>query len=107
MLTNSLTAKFCWIPILSAIFISLFVWIGSWIMYAFGELVEDIHIMAFNERTVEQHSNDSVEQPPKITYEESTNLRKANQCDCGEMYYGLFCPVCGKRTKEQSKIQKI
>ncbi len=38
-------AELCWIPVVSAIVGPIFVWIGSWAMYAFGEFVEDTHAM--------------------------------------------------------------
>lgn len=35
------------------------------------------------------------------TDEPKINLRKSTQCECGELYYGLYCPVCGKSSKTQ------
>ena len=32
--------EFCWIPLVSAIVGPAFIWVGSWTLYAFGELVE-------------------------------------------------------------------
>lgn len=31
----------CWIPLVSAIVLPFLIWISSWILYAFGELVEN------------------------------------------------------------------
>ena len=69
------------VPILSLL--------SSWILYALGELVEDIHEIRnqINSKNKDNHSQTI----------DATSLRKASQCECGEMFYGLYCPVCGKR----------
>ncbi len=41
--------ELCWIPLAAAIVGPLFVWIGSWALYAFGEFVEDVHAIRNNE----------------------------------------------------------
>ena len=43
LVSNNQTEAFCWIPLVSAIVGPVFVWIGGWAMYAFGEFVEDTH----------------------------------------------------------------
>ena len=43
LLENKRTIEYCWIPIVSAVVGPLFIWICSWVIYAFGELVEDTH----------------------------------------------------------------
>ena len=40
LVSDDYTAELCWIPLVGAIVGPIFVWIGSWVMYAFGELVE-------------------------------------------------------------------
>ena len=45
LVADDWTAELCWIPLVSAIAGPVFVWIGSWAMYAFGEFVEDTHAM--------------------------------------------------------------
>ena len=45
LVSDDWTAELCWIPLVGAIIAPIFVWIGSWVMYAFGEFVEDIHAM--------------------------------------------------------------
>ena len=44
MLANDMDAA-CLIPIAGAIVGPVFVWLGSWVMYAFGEFVEDVHAL--------------------------------------------------------------
>lgn len=43
LLFDELTAHLCWIPLVGAVVWPVFIWIGSWAMYAFGEFVEDTH----------------------------------------------------------------
>ena len=80
-------------------------WLGSWILYAFGELVEDVHAMRDKEGTTKETSSsekETLENNSQTTTENSNiNLRKATQCECGELYYGLHCPICGKSSKKQ------
>ena len=45
LVVEEYTAELCWIPLVSAVAGPVFIWIGSWAMYAFGEFVEDIHAM--------------------------------------------------------------
>ena len=45
LLCDRYTAEFFWIPLVSALIGPIFIWIGSWAMYAFGEAVEDIHAL--------------------------------------------------------------
>ena len=78
-------AEFCWIPLVGAIIVPIFVWIGSWAMYAFGEFVEDIHAMRNKEGTTKE-VNAKREAEMKAKYEakkrQSARLREkqnANQ----------------------------
>ena len=54
LVSDDWTAYLCWIPLVGAIVGPVFVWIGSWTMYAFGEFVEDIHAMRDKEGTTEE-----------------------------------------------------
>ena len=42
LVSDDWTAELCWIPLVGAIVGPIFVWLGSWAMYAFGEFVEDV-----------------------------------------------------------------
>lgn len=42
LVSDEWTAYFCWIPILAAIVGPVVVWVGSWAIYAFGEMVQGI-----------------------------------------------------------------
>ena len=54
LVADDWTAEFCWIPLVGAIIAPIFVWIGSWAMYAFGEFVEDIHAIRDKEGTTKE-----------------------------------------------------
>ena len=43
LVSDDWTAELCWIPLVGAIVGPIFVWLGSWAMYAFGEFIEDTH----------------------------------------------------------------
>ena len=42
LIADDHTAEFCIIPIVAAIIGPILVWIGSWTLYAFGEIVQGI-----------------------------------------------------------------
>lgn len=48
------TASLCWIPLVGAVVGPVLVWVESWLLYAFGEFVEDIHAMRDKEGTTEE-----------------------------------------------------
>ena len=88
-------------------------WISSWILYAFGQLVEDTHEIRFKEdstaRTktkydVEEKVQHENEAPVQDSEEKAK--RKVIQCECGEIYYGLYCPICGKSSKTQAPLNQ-
>lgn len=96
-------------------------WVSSWVLYAFGELVEKTcdnesnnyyiakQINEINEnvkllanpmvREAEKTSKHKVEE--KIEEIADINLKKAVQCECGELHYAMYCPVCGKKSPKQ------
>lgn len=45
LVSDRWTAYFCWIPLVFAIVGPFLIWLSSWLLYAFGEMVEDIHAM--------------------------------------------------------------
>ncbi len=46
--------------------------------------------------------SDVIVEPAFLTVNQAEQpSRKAIQCDCGEMFYGVFCPVCGQKAKTQ------
>ena len=48
------TVEFCWIPLVGAIVGPVFVWIGSWVTYAFGEYIEDTKSIRYNTAIIAQ-----------------------------------------------------
>lgn len=90
------------------------------VLYALGELVEKTTANEQNTReilnilksvpfqrnvqnesvasTSKEYQNEEAVVPPQIS------LKKACQCECGEMFYGLHCPVCGRKAQSQNTI---
>lgn len=70
LLANDYTAKLCWIPVVVAIVASFFIWISSWAIYAFGELVDKVsdieRNIRFGKRKSEAQLNDDYERISKI-----------------------------------------
>ena len=67
--------------------------IMSLFIYGFGALISDVRMIR------EKLCDEPViqEEAEEITsVEKQVNLKKAAQCECGELYYVRFCPVCGK-----------
>lgn len=91
-------------------------WISSWLLYAFGELVEKTRANENNTRqilSVLQSSSDTAHQKNVFAEtisqtasvknsQESFSLKNMTQCECGKLFYGIYCPVCGKKVTVQS-----
>ena len=41
---------------------------------------------------------------PTTPSPQKDNLRKATQCVCGEMYYGMYCPSCGRKAGQPKRF---
>ena len=54
LVSDEWTAEFCWIPLVGAIVAPVLVWVESWMLYAFGEFVEDIHAIRDKEGTTKE-----------------------------------------------------
>lgn len=102
---------FILISLLIAIVGPIVAYVGSWILYAFGELVEKTcnnenntrqillklsevsmeEAIKFVETASDMPRTEKAEQPA------TSNVYKATQCECGELHYARYCPVCGKK----------
>jgi len=65
--------------------------VSTWILYAFGQLVEDVHAMRDEEGTT-QEVNARREAEEKVEQE----ANKSHICKCGERFYGDTCTICGR-----------
>ena len=54
LVADDWTAELCWIPLVGAIVGPVLVWVESWVLYAFGEFVEDIHAIRDKEGTTKE-----------------------------------------------------
>ena len=67
-------------------------WVSSWILYAFGELVEDVHfIRNKEERTVVDNKLNTV--APKV-YKSNPNNKTTHPITVVPSNTGYKCPVC-------------
>ena len=83
-------------------------YVGSWILYAFGELVEDVHAIRNKEGTTEEKAKREIETRAKLEAEEKATLSamvffcsKCNQTFIGRDYKESDrpeCPNCKKET---------
>lgn len=80
LVSKNRTADLCWIPLVSAIVGPVFVWIGSWPVYAFGQFVEDTHAMRSKYYpTAEEKANRQAEEEAKRKAEEQATKREAEK----------------------------
>ncbi len=90
----------------------LVAWIGSWILYAFGQIAEDVHAMRNKEgTTTEVKAKREAEQSAKREIEERTRWQEESKSqkfelsDDGDIniepsdddYIEFTCPKCGER----------
>ncbi len=98
LLMDEWTAYLCWIPLVSAIAGPIPVWIGSWAIYAFGELVEDVHAMRNKEGTTEEEKA-KCEEKEKARQEakrKKASAKSEKHMQQGIIYEGTgyICPSC-------------
>ena len=78
--------------------------VSTWILYAFGQLVEDTHVIrevAIYNINKQKNKDENLSSTSNAS--KKATLRTATQCECGELHYGWYCPVCGKRSQNQGK----
>ncbi len=80
-----------WIPLVGAIVGPVFIWIGSWAMYAFGEFVEDIHAMRDKEGTTKE-----VNAKHKAEMKAKYVAKKRAKREADDEYNDITCPKCGE-----------
>ena len=64
-------------------------WLSVILLYGFGKLVEDVNVIRCS-------SNEN----RKIVFGDDQNMphfKQASECECGELFYGMYCPSCGKK----------
>lgn len=85
--------------ILTAVLGSLLSWVSSFVLYGFGQLVENSDILVESGRTTnaklrEQVNLTSVTKQVDVSYSDS--LHKWRCDSCGKMISSSPCPYCGK-----------
>lgn len=80
IVTDEWKASFWWIPIIGAIAGPISVWLGCWALYAFGQLVEDVHALRSNKSLESIERNISIlAEPQKKQAEENRKKAAAEQ----------------------------
>ena len=114
MIFNDMASS-CWIPLLVALVVSFFTWIGSLTMYAFGELVDNSYkaVCAGNDnQSINQSTNKEKTEridktkpadlrkkaKAKRTYSEKTVVnQEAVEEEAEDFYVDITCPNCSKK----------
>ena len=48
LIADRLTAAYCWIPLVIAIAGPFLIWVGCWVVYAFGDIAQGVHNVDIN-----------------------------------------------------------
>ena len=89
----------------------LVAWVSSWVLYAIGLSAEkscqnELRTKQILQILESKNINSVKDNDNKIEQNlRSEPKRKAIQCECGELYYGLFCSVCGKKASGNPHFQ--
>ena len=113
LLFDEWTVYYCWIPLVSAIFGPIFIWISCWGLYAFGELVDNA-TEATNHKKSEKVKNKTPQtnNKPSIktsSQKNSTEIqnKQTENVDSDENFVDVDCPKCGETISvlaDQTKI---
>ena len=105
-----ITKKFFLWGILVIIIGSLMSWIGSWVLYGFGQLIENSDILVSRNFKSEKRSSRIMPAKNIVGQKDSANTATSNsvkssvhqwRCDsCGSMISENICPVCGRNYEE-------
>ena len=94
-----INANLTLIGILIMIIGPIIAFISTWILYAFGQIVEDIHSMYQIKSLEAAEARASRTKNASSSIKQKATLDRAIQCECGELHYGWYCPVCGRKTQ--------
>ena len=100
LVADDWTAYLCWIPLVAAIVGPIIVWIGSWTMYAFGELVDNSTHKQNNKKTSIANKQKSDKITSNIVSKSNQNAMAKNTPKNNDFeeddYYDIECPNCGE-----------
>lgn len=84
LISDDLTMDLCWIPLVSAVVCPFIIYINSWLLYAFGEAVENLSNInnVVQKKTNSQNDNNQLQ----VTTTDSDENDNAE----------FVCPQCGK-----------
>lgn len=102
LVADDWTAYLCWIPLVAAIVIPFIIWVGSWAMYAFGQLVDDTQDSKELLKKIEGNTKShELSAPPNFFVKPNENKETSPSthkwlCDgCGNMRTQTPCEHCG------------
>ena len=86
LISDEYLARLCWIPLLYAIVAPFVIWIGSWLTYAFGDMVDNIASLK------KQFCTDTVEAVEKTATDDNKETEKAH----APVVKQIVCPNCSR-----------
>ena len=113
MAADEFMSSMCWLPILIALVGPVVIWLGSWVLYAFGELVEDTHALRASDAATkvsqakyeaerkakqeaeEKRAQEEAERARKAAEEEAAK-KEAEEAAKSAVVPGLKCRLCGE-----------
>ena len=100
LVADNWTAELCWIPLVSAIVGPVIVWLSSWTMYAFGELVDNSTHKQNSKKTPVENLVKKQKQAYKQDFDKkASNIVKTtpkNNDSEEDNYFDIECPNCGE-----------
>ena len=90
------------IGLIVLIFGPLVAWVGSWFLYAFGELVQDVHAIRSQEAPLIRGTTTKLPPPKDIfaSVRTTTSTDTVKRCPyCGDVVKLGRCEMCGKEVK--------
>lgn len=95
----------CVLSVITAIVAPVFVWIGSWLMYAFGELVEDTHAIRNKEGTTREVAARRIAEEKAIQKQSQNTPVRARHLSSqsNEQFNTTVAPSCPTPPKVMTK----
>ena len=125
LLSDSYTSYLWWVPILVAVFAPIIIWINAWVIYAFGEFVEDTHAMRYSDQQEDIdntiHNQAKTIPTKKLEYinnsqnDPAIEKNKKENADSKNVYIPIYdqsiekvttCDFCGKKSQDITVYKK-
>lgn len=80
---------------------SLISWVGSFITYGFGQLIENSDALV----KISKRNNESIESPVFVNPKKEENTHKWRCSNCGNMISENICPYCSNEIVIKENLQ--